>query len=123
MERSYRFRRFLLFLPLMILAFFVIGWVVMWLWNNVLAEVIHISTISFWQAWGLLVLSRILFGSFGSSGSSRRSYGWRQRMQAKWATMTPEERERFKERWKHGKWGYKPWTDENPGSQATTGSE
>lgn len=108
MRRSSRPRRFLLFIPLFILGVFVFGAIVMLLWNNVLAPVVHISTITFWQALGILVLSKILFGGFRGGGwGSRRSY-WRQRMMQKWDNMTPEEREKFKNEWRNrcGRWGY-----------------
>ena len=105
------------------LAILVFGGIVMWLWNNVLAEVLHISTVTFWQALGILVLSKILFGSFSGGSSSRRNYSWKQRMQKKWAAMTPEEREQFKARWREGKWGYKPWEDNDSTRQHQPGTE
>ena len=40
------------------------GLVVMWLWNWLLPELFGWKTIGFLQAVGLLVLSKILFGSF-----------------------------------------------------------
>jgi hypothetical protein len=102
---------FLIFAPV---AIFIFGTLVMWLWNNTLVPVLHVSEVSFWQALGILVLSKILFGSFGGGG--RRSYPtWRERMTRKWDRMTPEEREKFKERWKDHWWkmGYKPWGSES----------
>jgi hypothetical protein len=48
--------------------------------------------ISFWQALGLLILSRIFFGGFrGPSGIGRR------RLMNRWDKMTPEEREKLRE--------------------------
>ena len=38
--------------------------VVMWLWNWLMPAIFGLTTISFWQAWGLVVLSHILFKSF-----------------------------------------------------------
>jgi len=99
------------------LAILVFGGVVMLLWNNVLAEVLHISTVTFWQALGILVLSKILFGSFSGGRSWRRDHSWKHRLQKKWASMTPEEREQFKARWKEGRWGYKPWEEKNTGTE------
>ena len=40
------------------------GLVVMWLWNWLMPAIFGLTTISFWQAWGLVVLSHILFKSF-----------------------------------------------------------
>jgi hypothetical protein len=41
-----------------------LSWVVMSLWNCVLVAVLGVSVISFWQAAGILLLSKILFGGF-----------------------------------------------------------
>lgn len=71
----------------------VFGWVVMLLWNWLVPAVFAGHTITFWQALGLLVLAKILFGGFrGGPGPGRH---WRRRMKERWANMTPEERETF----------------------------
>ena len=54
----------LFFLALAALFLFVLGQVIMFLWNNILAEVTGVKTLNFWQAIGLFVLARILFGGF-----------------------------------------------------------
>jgi MFS family permease len=99
MHRLGRRRKFLLLLPLFILgalAFLgAFGWVVMSLWNWLVPTVFGWRTISFWQALGLLLLSRILVGGFGG-GSGHRPH-WRRRMTERWDQMSPEERERFVE--------------------------
>ena len=77
------------------LAVALFGYVVMALWNAVLPAVTGLHAITFVQALGLLLLSRILFG--GLRGWGRRGGHWRARMQARWQQMTPEERERFRE--------------------------
>ncbi len=38
--------------------------VLMWLWNLLLPVIFGIKMITFWQAVGLLILSKILFGGF-----------------------------------------------------------
>ena len=76
------------------------GFVVMSLWNWVAPGVFGARTVTFWQAMGLLVLTRILFGGWhGQPG-----YRMRGRMLEKWAEMTPEERERFRQGM-GGMWG------------------
>jgi hypothetical protein len=40
------------------------GFIVMWLWNWLMPEIFGLTAISFWQAWGLVVLAHILFKSF-----------------------------------------------------------
>ena len=71
------------------------SFIVMKLWNAILPDVLHVATINFWQAMGILVLSKILFGGFGGWG--HKKHEWKKRMQDKWQHMTPEERDRFKE--------------------------
>ena len=44
---------------------FLFGWLVMFLWNSTLVPVFSISTITYWQAVGLLILARLLVGGLG----------------------------------------------------------
>jgi hypothetical protein len=77
------------------MAMTVFGFVVMSLWNWLGPAVFGAHTITFWQALGILILSKILFGGF----RGRPGFGghWRGRMRARWEQMTPEEREKFRE--------------------------
>jgi len=50
---------------------FLFGWVVMLLWNWLMPEIFGLPQVTYWQAWGLLALSCILFKSWGSCGSAR----------------------------------------------------
>ena len=76
-------------------AITVFGFVTMLLWNWLAPSVFGFHTITFWQALGILILSKILFGSFrGRPGPGRR---WRRRMAERWEQMTPEEREKFRQ--------------------------
>jgi hypothetical protein len=78
-----------------LLAAAVLSFVVMSLWNWLMPALFALHPIGFWQALGLLLLSKILFGGFrGRRGSSMH---WRGRMMERWAQMTPEEREKFRE--------------------------
>jgi len=52
---------------------FLFGWVVMLLWNWLMPDIFGLKRLGYWQAWGLLVLSHILFKSFGSGSGSGRS--------------------------------------------------
>ena len=54
------------------LAFF-FGWVVMLLWNWLMPDIFGLKRVTYWQAWGLLILCCILFKDFGSGSSSGRS--------------------------------------------------
>ncbi|MGZ5244587.1 MAG: hypothetical protein ACXWDO_02915 [Bacteroidia bacterium] len=102
------FRYRFIFFPLLAIAFItVFSFIVMQLWNNVLAEVVNVQHVSFWQAMGLLVLSKILFGGLGM-GKSGGGGGWRKhKMEEKMKHMSPEEREKFKAEMQNrcGSWG------------------
>jgi hypothetical protein len=71
----------------------VFSYVVMHLWNWLMPPIFGWHVINFWQAVGLLVLSKILFGGF-RGGPGRH---WKHRMTERWEAMTPEEREKFRE--------------------------
>ena len=49
------------------------GWVVMLLWNWLMPEIFGLKALNYWQAWGLLALSTILFKGFGSGASGGKS--------------------------------------------------
>ena len=83
-----------------IVAVGAVSFVVMDLWNVLMPGIFAVRTISFWQALGLLVLSKILFGGFRPSGGGRTR--WRRRMLDRWEQMTPEEREKFKQGMRYG---------------------
>lgn len=112
-------RKGLMFFVLFILGILLFSFIVMSLWNAILPSVLHVSAITFSQALGILVLSKILFGGFRG--------GWRGRphrmhyMQQKWAAMTPEEREKFKTEWANrcGRWGRKETETSETASAAT----
>ena len=93
-------KRWIFIAPLAILgiaAFIAIGGeLVMHLWNWLLPPLFGWPLITFWQAVGILALCRILFGGFGRHGFHRSNF--RRRMQERCENMTPEERERFRQR-------------------------
>jgi len=83
--------------PLAIAVFIWIGGeVVMHLWNWLLPMLFGWRQITFWQALGLLILCRILFGGFGGHGNDRRSKS-RRRLEDRWEGMTPEERDKLRQ--------------------------
>jgi hypothetical protein len=83
--------KFVLFAVAAILVF---GFIVMHLWNWLMPSLFGWRLINFWQALGLLVLSRILFGGF--RGRPAGHMDWRHRLMERWEHMTPEEREKFR---------------------------
>ena len=97
MKRGFWIRKILMFVVLGIAAVMLFGFIVMNLWNAILPQVIHVSAISFWQAVGLLVLSKILFGGFRGGGWRGGRGRWKDKMQDKWKNMTPEQRDQMKQ--------------------------
>lgn len=105
-----RAKKMLLFAPFGILGMLLLialgGEIVRLLWNYALPPLFGWREITFWQALALLALSRILFGRIGSVGPRPwRSHFHRQigerladRIGDRWQAMTPEERERFRQR-------------------------
>jgi hypothetical protein len=82
---------------LALLVLTLVSYAVMLLWNWFVPAVVGWKAIDFWQAMGLLVLSRLLVGFRGFGGWHHRHHGhWRGRMRERWANMSPEEREKFK---------------------------
>ena len=109
----------------MALIIFIGGEVVMHLWNWNLPPLFGWREITFWQALGLFALCRILFGGSGPLRSGRSSIRRRMagRMDERWAHMTPEERERFRQGI-GGRCGMgHPGREDNPGSEARSGGE
>jgi hypothetical protein len=92
-------RKWFYIAPLAILGIalftFIGGEVVQQLWNWLLPPLFGWRLITFWQALGILILCRILFGGFGGHGH-RGSKG-RHRAAERWEQLTPEERERFRQ--------------------------
>lgn len=109
---SHRLVRMLRFLPFAVLFVALFGLVVMALWNWLMPALFGLKAIGYWQALGLVVLSRILFGGRGSMGGGGI---WRQRMTERCERMTPEERERFRQGFL-GRWGRVPPADPTPSS-------
>lgn len=98
-----RGRKWWFFIPIFIVAMvFIMGAVVMYLWNALMPNIFHLGTITYCQAILLLILSKILFGGFRGRGCGRggrwgRGREWKQ----KWMSMSEEERAKFKEEWKN----------------------
>jgi len=97
--------RFLI--PLAVLAFLALfTYAVHALWNGILVEVLGVKVITYWQALGILVLAKILFGGFPHRRGGPCGH-WRERMLSKhWESATPEQREKMRDemRRRFGDW-------------------
>lgn len=99
-DSPFRRRGAWILFPILFVGFaLLVGWVVMWLWNAILPEVVGVKMLNYPQALGLLVLSRILFGGFRAGGgnpySRKRKAAWRE----KWMHLSEEERAQMRASW------------------------
>jgi len=79
-----------------IIAIAIFSVVVMLLWNQLLPSIFGIVAINFWQALGILILSKILFGGFGFGRHNfRHNHEHRNRIRDRWMKMSEEERKEF----------------------------
>jgi len=104
-ERGMRFWfKRIIFFPIALAAgIFIFGTLVMFLWNAIIPEVFGLNTITFWQALGILALSKILFGGFHSRRCHRGFPGrGRHDLWEKWHNLSPEEKENMRKKWKSG---------------------
>lgn len=79
----------------------VVAYVTMSLWNWLVPALFNGPFIGFWQALGLLLLTRILFGGWGRGGRAgwaRHRRQWKQKMESRLGHLTPEEREKFRQK-------------------------
>ncbi|MBK7215236.1 MAG: hypothetical protein IPH88_18505 [Bacteroidales bacterium] len=112
MKRKFRF----LFV-LAPVAFVAIGSIItMSLWNWIMPALFTVGTITFWQAAGILLLARVLFGFKGFhhhgfhghmqyahvGGGCHPHHGSRHEfMRQRWESLSPEQKEKLKKRCGH----------------------
>ncbi len=86
---------------LAIVAISAATYAVMLLWNWLMPVLFHLPVISFWQAMGLFVLSRMLFGGFRfGRGRHKRPPFANPAFREKFMNMSDEERQQFRAQWK-----------------------
>ena len=113
----------------MALFIFIGGTIVQLLWNWLLPPLFGWRALTFWQAIGLTALTRILFGGCGFRGSGHSGSGIRRRIAdrmadrvaERWERMTPEERERFRQRIRE-RCGFDPAANEGKGHEPHSAS-
>lgn len=109
MKRGWWIGKFIL---MGLVALAVIGLVTMTLWNWLVPALFSGPVITYWQALGLLALSKILFWSVGKRGGHHNG-GWKPYWKQRWSNMSPEDREKLRAKMKE-KWCR--W-DKDPSSQ------
>ena len=101
MNKKFWIKKIIGFSLLGIIIVALLGYTVMFLWNHILVSVVSVSVINFWQAMGILALSKILFGGFHGRCSSCKGGHWKNEMKEKWQGMSDEEREKIKQEWRN----------------------
>jgi hypothetical protein len=103
MKGRFRFGKVVMILVFCTAIIGLFSFIVMSLWNALLPAILGVKMITFWQALGILILSKILFSGFGGWRHKGEHFKnrWRERMTEKWEKMTPEEKQRFKDEWKN----------------------
>lgn len=89
--------RILKYALLVVAGIGILSYLVMHLWNWILPASAGWNPISYWQAMGLLVLSKILFSGWGNGKSKWKQSQWKSKMKEKWNNMSEDEREKFKD--------------------------
>lgn len=92
--------RIVRFAAIAVVVVAVLGFVVMSLWNWLTPRLFGWHVITFWEALGILILSKILFGGF--RGRPGPPMYWRHRMMERWGQLSPEEREKLRQSWRGG---------------------
>lgn len=104
-KRRFCRARYCFMLPMMILGLFAISGIVSLLWNWIIPSISTLTAITYWQAMGLFVLCRILFGGF-RFGFRKHRHAFHEHFKHhapfkdKFMEMTDEERLQFKSQWK-----------------------
>lgn len=119
MRRGNKVAHIFKFILLAGLFCFAIGFAVQFLWNWLIPELFHGPVITVWQALGLCLLGKLLFGWHGGGGapwSARAKQKWRSKMMEKMEHMSDEEKHKLREKLRKcgmgARWGQNPFNDE-----------
>lgn len=102
MEKNWKRRRkgkFVFIGLAMIVGALLLVALVQFLWNQLMTDIFNLKAISYWQALGLLVLSKILIGG-GGFKSKGRCGGRFRRGNEGCPTLDEEDKSRFREEWR-----------------------
>ena len=92
-----KFKPVMILIPIALVV--LLPYVIMQLWNHIVCDIFSIKSITYWQALGLFVLGRLLFGNFGF-GKRSNKHPMAEHLKEKWLNMSEEERHRFKQEWR-----------------------
>lgn len=76
-NKKHRTARIIMCIVGFIAILFLFGAIVMWLWNWLMPLIFHLGVITYWQAVGLAILGRLLFGCshHGSHHNGQHNFG------------------------------------------------
>ncbi len=92
-----KYRYFFFLIPVTILIG--LPWLIMTLWNHLMPVLFSLITITYWQAAGLFILCRLLFGNFGFRGRHGKPFG-KKLSSERWMQLSEQEKETFRSEWK-----------------------
>lgn len=99
MKRQRKGKFAFMFVAIIVIVFLLVA-LLQYLWNTLMVDIFHLKAITYWQALGLFVLSRILFGrGFGKPGGGRFRKGFPTQTE-NGEDLSEEEKERLREEWK-----------------------
>jgi hypothetical protein len=92
---SYRAQKILKAIVFVLVAAAALGFLVKGLWNALMPGLFGLHALTFWQALGLLLLTKLFFGGFRPRPGGPAP--WKRRFRERWEQMSPEEREQFRQ--------------------------
>ncbi|MDD4991399.1 MAG: hypothetical protein PHR83_04110 [Paludibacter sp.] len=95
--------RFCIMTPLVVGGLFGVSALVMLLWNWIIPAISPLTAVTYWQAMGLFILSRILFGGFRfrrHHHAVNRHFANHAQFRDRFMDMNEDERQQFKNQWK-----------------------
>jgi hypothetical protein len=106
-----------------------ITWILMLLWNWLMPLIFDLTTITFWQALGLLIMSKILFGGFGGGkkggkwNGSHSGGGWKHKFKHKWANMSGDDKMKWESKFAGTPYSAEAMNDEDSKSNKAEENE
>ncbi|MEI9918298.1 MAG: hypothetical protein WDO14_05785 [Bacteroidota bacterium] len=102
-KRGWWVVKFVVFGVLMVVL---LGLLTQFLWNFIMPDIFGLPMINFWQGLAMFALAKLIFG-FGGKGHNKwggyRNHRWRKEWVEKYSKLSPDERERLKQKFKD-KW-------------------
>jgi len=100
-NQKYQKRTHLFFVPIIFIAISAASGIVMYLWNAIVPTILSLPTITFWQAMGLFILCRILFGGWSYQRHHKAGHHIvHDHFKDKFMKMDEDEKQKFKNLWK-----------------------